>query len=72
MAMAVQNGLPYELRRLEIRRPLGQELSEHKGLVLQTLGVFIVGEEVTQFIAEDGHTTWLEANHGDAGPNILS
>ena len=47
-----------------------EKLTQQKSLLAEALGIFIVGEKIDQFIAEDCDTTWLQANDGNACANL--
>src|SRR2546430_16038420 len=64
MAMHVDNGPAWQFRELEVFGLSLKELAEHKCLLLEPPGAFIVREEIRQFIAEDSHTARLKPNNG--------
>ena len=40
-----------------------KKFAEKKRLLAESLRIFIVGEEIEQFIAEDCDATWFQAHH---------
>ncbi len=44
-----------------------EEFAEQESLPRQGLRAFVVGEEVEEFVAEDGDATGFEADDGNAG-----
>ena len=44
-----------------------KEFAEQEGLAGQGLRAFVVGEEVEEFVAEDGDAAGFEADDGDTG-----
>jgi hypothetical protein len=44
-----------------------EEFAEQESLLAQGLGAVVVGEEVEEFVAEDGDAAGLESDDGDAG-----
>src|SRR5438270_3449914 len=56
-----------ELRGLVAGSVLDEELAEEEGLVAELGGAMVVGEEVGEFVAEDGGAAWFEHDNGSAG-----
>jgi hypothetical protein len=67
MAMAVEKGLALESRGFEFSRLLLKKLGEAECLLREALSTFVVREEVDEFIAEDGDTTWLQSDDWNTG-----
>ena len=72
VAVAVNDDLFVELRRLIVGGVLDEELAEEEGLVAEFGGAGIVGEEVGEFVAEDGGAAWFEDDDGCAGGELRS
>jgi hypothetical protein len=66
MAVAVDDDFFVELGRLIVGGVLDEELAEEEGLVAEFSSAGIVGEEVGEFVAEDGGTGGFENNDGCA------
>ena len=67
MAVAVDEGLDRELRKLKVGGFLFQKLAQQEGLPGQLVRPVIVGEEVDQFVAKDGGATGLQNDDGNPG-----
>ena len=61
VAVAVDEGVAVHHGRLEVGGVLGEEFAQQEGLAAKPLGVFVVGKQVGQLVAEDGGTAGLEA-----------
>jgi hypothetical protein len=72
MAVAVDDDFAIELRRFVVRSVLDEELAEQEGLVAEFGGAGIVGEEVGEFVAEDGGAGGFENDDGCAGLKLWS
>src|SRR5437667_8789903 len=51
---------------------LCKEFAEQECLLAESLRIFIAGEEVEQFIAEDCDATWFQAYHRHTLPDLRS
>ena len=65
MAVAVDEGLSVQAGELHV--VTFQELAEQECLLRKRAGAFVAGEEVAEFVAEDGYATWLETDDRDSG-----
>src|SRR5438270_12100922 len=69
--MPVEQGVAGELRKLCVGTEiLLEELAQEECLLAESLGAFVMREEVNQFVAEDGDTAGLEADNGDSGRDL--
>jgi hypothetical protein len=68
MAVAVEEGFAFELREHRVGAELlFEKFAEQEGLFAQGVGAVVVGEEVEEFVAEDGDAAGLESDDGDSG-----
>jgi hypothetical protein len=67
MAVSVEESFAVQLRQRRVVRVSVEELAEQESLLAQGLGALVVGEEVEEFIAEDGNATGLESDDRDFG-----
>jgi hypothetical protein len=67
MAVAVDEDFFVDLRGLIVGGVFDEELAEEEGLVAELLCAGIVGEEVGEFVAEDGGAGGFEHDDGGAG-----
>jgi len=70
MAVAMEKSFAGELRERGVAGVVLEKLAEQEGLLAQGLGALVVGEEVEEFVAEDGDAAGLEADDGDSGFNF--
>lgn len=70
VAVAVEEDFLMECGGFEIGGVFGEELAEEEGLAGEALGVLGGGEEVGEFIAEDGGATGFEDDHGKSGLDV--
>ena len=66
MAVHVDDSFALELWKLIVPRFPFKELTEHKDLLLEAFGMFIMGEEIGELITEDGNAAWLKPDDGSA------
>ncbi len=64
MAVAVDDDLFVDLRGLVVGGVFDEELAEEEGLVAEFGGAGVVGEEVGEFVAEDGGAAGFEDDDG--------
>ena len=68
MAVSVDEGFARELRERRVGSEfLFEKFAEQERLLAQGLGALVVGEQVEEFVAEDGDATGLESDDGDSG-----
>ena len=72
VAVAVDDDFFVELRRAVVGGVFDEELAEEEGLVAEFCGAGIVGEEVGEFVAEDGGAAWFEYDDGDTSIELRS
>ncbi len=66
MAVAVDDDLLADLRRLVVGGVADEEFAEEEGLAAEFGGAGVVGEEVGELVAEDGGAAWFEHHDGSA------
>jgi hypothetical protein len=71
VAVSVEQGVAGELRKLCVGSEiLLEELAQEECLLAESLGAFVVGEQINEFVAEDGDAAWFEADNGDSGRDL--
>ena len=72
VTVSVHQRLAMQFGRVEIRYFRCKKFTQQEGLLAEPPGVFIVGKEIEQFIAEDRYTAWLQANNGNTFCDLWS
>src|SRR5262249_28563414 len=66
MAVPVNQSAPIKMRDVKVRRSFFEEFGQPKCLILEPNGLFVLREEVDQFIPEDGDAARLQAHEGNS------
>jgi hypothetical protein len=62
----MEQGAAIELRERRFARVALEKFAEQEGLLAQGLGAFVVGEQVHEFVAENGDATGFQSHDWDA------
>jgi hypothetical protein len=71
VAVPVEKSLPTQRRQAVEGAVAHQQLAQQEDLLGEAPGVFVVGEEVDQLVAEDRRAARLQAHHRRAGPDLV-
>src|SRR5436190_17976501 len=70
MAMSVDDGLAIQLRQRNQVLIILKELTQQHGLPRKPLGALVVGKQVAEFVAENGHAARFQSNNRDSSLNF--